>query len=315
MIDAAAITRTLPFDRLIAGLRERFAQGCEVPQRQILSIPVPGALPLTTMLMPAWIEGQFYGVKVINMTPDNAARGLPGLHASYLLYDAVTGVPLCMMDGDALTLRRTAAASALAASFLARQDVRHLLVVGAGRVAALLPEAYHAVRNIEEVSVWARRPEQAEHLARQWQALGMRARAVTDLAAAAAAADLVSCATLSGAPVVQGAWLRAGTHLDLIGSFTPQMREADDACFANADVYVDTPEALKKSGDLIGPLARGILAAEDVRADLAALCRGDHPGRQNPHARTVFKSVGTALEDLAAAMLVWAEWQPKKPVP
>lgn len=304
VIDAATIARALPFEQLVPALRALFVQGCDVPARQILPIDTPGGEVLTTMLMPAWVVGQFYGVKVINMTPANAARGLPGLHASYLLHDAVTGVPLCVMDGDELTLRRTAAASALAASYLARQDAQHLLVVGAGRVAALLPQAYRAVRDVKRISVWARRAEEAQRLAQGWQAQGFEAHAVHSLQDAVQQADIISCATLASIPVVRGAWLQPGSHLDLIGSFTPTMREVDDACFAGASLFVDTPEALKKSGDLLGPLASGVITAKDVRADLAGLCRGEHLGRQHAPERTVFKSVGTALEDLAAAMLV-----------
>jgi ornithine cyclodeaminase/alanine dehydrogenase-like protein (mu-crystallin family) len=306
VIDATTIAQALPFEQLIPALRQLFAQGCEVPARQILPITTPGGEVLTTMIMPAWLTGKFYGVKVINMSPANAARGLPGLHASYLLHDAVTGVPLCVMDGDELTLRRTAAASALAASYLARKDATHLLVVGAGRVAALLPQAYRAVRDVQRVTVWARRDDEAQRLAQLWQSQGFEAQAVQDLQAAVKAADIISCATLATSPVVHGDWLQAGSHLDLIGSFTPAMREADDVCFTHAALFVDTPEALKKSGDLLEPLQRGVITPDDVRADLAALCRGHVLGRETEQERTVFKSVGTALEDLAAAMLVQA---------
>ena len=306
VIDSDSVAKALPFAQLIPDLKRMFAQGCEVPPRQILSIPTPQGDPLTTMLMPAWLSGQHYGVKVINMSLSNAERGLPGLHATYLLHDAVTGVPLCVMDGDELTLRRTAAASALAASYLAKHDALHLLVIGAGRVAALLPLAYREVRNLRGVSVWARRPEEAHRLAQYWREQGISATSVTDLPAAVKAADVISCATLATEPVVQGEWLQAGSHLDLIGSFTPNMREANDACWQDAHIYVDTHEALKKSGDLLGPLNNGVISPNDVRADLAALCRGDVAGRESARQRTIFKSVGTALEDLAAAQRVWS---------
>jgi ornithine cyclodeaminase/alanine dehydrogenase-like protein (mu-crystallin family) len=310
--DSAATAAALPFDRLIAALRERFAQGCEVPQRHVHEIVSPAgegqgdlaSRRMTSLLMPAWIPGRHYGVKIVNIAPGNAARGLPGLHSSYLLFDARTGVPLAHLDGDQITTRRTVAASALAASFLARPEAAHLLVVGAGRIAQLLPEAYRAVRPIERVSVWARRPEAARQLADQCRAQGFQAEAVTDLAAACAEADIVSCATLSTEALVRGAWLPPGSHLDLIGSFTPAMREADDAALRDARVFVDTEEALKKSGDLISPLARGVLSADDIRGTLTTLCKGVATARKSADDRTVFKSVGTALEDLAAAMLV-----------
>jgi ornithine cyclodeaminase len=303
--DAAATEAALPFARLVPALRSLFAQGCEVPPRHVHEIAGPGDAGFTSLIMPAWLPGRYYGIKTINIAPDNARRGLPGLHATYTLFDGATGVPLAWMDGDAITARRTAAASALAAQSLAREDARHLLVVGAGRIARLLPHAYRAVRPIERVSVWARSNTKAEALAAEWRAQGLQAAAVDDLAAACGEADIVSCATLATEPVVRGAWLRAGSHLDLIGSFTPAMREADDACFAGASLFVDTEEALKKSGELLGPLARGVLRPGDVRGTLASLSRAPGGGRSGAQERTVFKSVGTALEDLAAAMLVF----------
>jgi ornithine cyclodeaminase len=172
-------------------------------------------------------------------------------------------------------------------------------------VAALLPEAYRTVRPIEQVTVWARRASEAQALAARWREQGFDASATTDLPAACALADVVSCATLATDPVVRGAWLAPGSHLDLIGSFTPTMREADDVCFEDARVFVDTEEALQKSGDLIGPLSRGVLRADDVRGTLTTLCKGMATGRKTATERTVFKSVGTALEDLAAAVQVF----------
>ena len=309
-IDTAAVAAALPFERLVPALRAMFAAGCEVPPRQVLRWGDGRGDEVTSLLMPAWqaptaAAPGFYGVKIINVAPGNAARGLPGLHASYLLHDAATGRPLALLHGDEITVRRTAAAAALAASFLARADAGHLLVLGAGRVAAQLAQAHAAVRPLRRVSVWARRPDAAAALAAQFNAQGFAAQAVDDLPAAVAAADIVSCATLATAPVVQGAWLRPGSHLDLIGSFTPQMREADDDCLRGAALFADTEEALSKSGDLLGPLSRGVIAPQDLRATLAALCRGRHPGRRGAAERTVFKSVGTALEDLCAAVLAY----------
>jgi ornithine cyclodeaminase len=313
LIDAPAVEAALPFDTLVNALRQAFAAGAEVPQRHVHTMPDGAGGKVTSLLMPAWTaptagDGGFYGVKIVNVAPGNAARGLPGLHGSYLLFEAATGRPLALLDADVLTARRTAAASALAGSFLSRPDARRLLVLGAGRVAALLPAAYSAVRPIRHVAVWARRPEAAATLAVRWQAAGYDTELIedTELPAAVAAADIVSCATLATEPLVQGAWLPPGSHLDLIGGFTPAMRESDDECFRGARIAIDTDEALAKAGDLLGPISRGVFTAADVRATLAQLCRGTVPGRTQEKQRTVFKSVGTALEDLAAARLVWA---------
>ena len=309
IFDTLATRNALPFERLIPALREMFAAGCSVPSRHVHEIDAPSGNGMTSLVMPAWLEGRYYGIKVINIAPGNAELGLPGLHATYLLFDAVTGVPLALMDGNEITARRTAAASALAASFLVPTDAqpidRHLLVVGAGRIARLLPAAYRAVMPIARISVWARSPAESAALAADLRAEGFEAFAAPDLEAAVRAADIVSCATLSTAPLIHGAWLKPASHLDLIGSFTPDLREADDACFAGAHLYVDTLEALQKSGDLLGPMQRGVFSAGDVRGTLASLCLSATAQLSAANQRTVFKSVGTALEDLAAAMLVW----------
>lgn len=301
IVDAATTRRHLGFPRLIEALRAMFVQGCEVPQRHVHTLAGGG----TVLIMPAWQAGRYFGLKTVMIFPGNAERGLPGLHSTYLLYDAASGQPLAQLDGDEITGRRTAAASALAAEYLARPDARRLLVVGAGRVAALIPEAMRAVRPIAEVVVWNRTRAAAERLAAAFGDAGIPARAGDDLAACVAAADIVSCATLSNAALIEGRWLAPGAHLDLIGSFAPSMREADAACFERAQVFVDTPEALVKSGDLLGAIAEGGFAPGDLRGTLADLCAGRCAGRGGADEITLFKAVGTALEDLAAAELVY----------
>lgn len=300
-----ATRNALPFDRLIEALRRMFVEGCEVPLRHTHTLTAADGSQGTLLIMPAWRTESYLGIKTVNIFPANSARGLPGLFSTYLLYDARSGEPLAQIDGNEITSRRTAAASALAASRLARPDARRLLVVGAGRVAALIPQAFRQVLPIDVVRVWARKPPQAEALVAELNAAGIPASAATDLAAAAAQADIVSCATLASEPIIEGAWLRPGSHLDLIGSFTPSKREADDACFAGANIFVDTGEAMQKSGDLLCPLSRGVIVADHIRGTLADLCRAKVPGRESAVERTVFKSVGTALEDLCAASLVY----------
>ena len=301
IIDTATTRRHLGFAPLIDALRRMFESGCEVPLRHTHRIGEAGTL----LLMPAWRAGRRLGLKTVTIFPGNSARQLPGLHSSYLLFDAATGVPLAQLDGNEITSRRTTAASALAASFLARPDACSLLIVGAGRVAALLAEAMRAVRPIDEVTVWNHRPASAHALAASLSGSGFSAHATDDLAAAARNADIISCATLSTAPLIRGEWLRPGTHLDLIGSFTPQMREADAACFARSRVFVDTPEALAKSGDVLEAVQAGAFGDARLQGTLADLCQGARAGRTDAAECTLFKSVGSALEDLAAAELVF----------
>jgi ornithine cyclodeaminase/alanine dehydrogenase-like protein (mu-crystallin family) len=310
IIDSEETRALLPFERLIPALRAKFIEGCEAPLRHVHTLE--GG---TLLLMPAWQPGRFLGIKTVAIFPGNAALGLPGLHSVYLLLDARTGQPLLQLDGNQITSRRTAAASALAAGFLARADSARLLVLGSGRVGSLLPEAYRAVFPIQQVRVWSRTCESGARLAQRLCAEGIDARAVHDLEASVRWADIVSCATLSTQPLVRGAWLQPGTHLDLIGGFTPAMRESDEACFSGTAVFVDTEEALLKAGDLLEPMRSGVFKASDVMGTLAALCRQETPGRRSPAEVTVFKSVGNALEDLAAAELAQSQLPPSDPSP
>ncbi|MEO8804934.1 MAG: ornithine cyclodeaminase family protein [Burkholderiaceae bacterium] len=299
-IDAETTRSCLGAAKLIDALRQMFITGCEVPLRHTHTVGDG-----TLLLMPAWRAGQRLGLKTVTIFPGNSALGQPGLHSTYLLFDAATGAPLAQLDGDQITSRRTAAASALAASYLARADAGRLLIVGTGRVASLVAEAMQVVRPLAEVVVWNHRAASADALAGRLREQGFNARASTDLAAAVAAADIVSCATLSTSALIRGEWLQPGTHLDLIGSFTPAMCEADAACFQRSRVYVDTPEALAKSGDVLRAIDAGAFQPDQLAGTLAELCRGTRPGRSDVRQITLFKAVGTALEDLAAAELVW----------
>ena len=301
ILDAAQTAAALPFERLIPALRHAFVAGAEVPLRHRHDMPQADGTTASLLLMPAWRAGGLFGVKVVSVFPGNGARGLASVAASYLLCDGETGQHLALIDGGEITRRRTAAASALAGSFLARDDAVSLLIVGSGHVGGLMAEAYRVVRPIKRVMVWNIRPAGAERLAAR-----IGAEAVTDLAAAVRQADIVSCATLSREPLVCGEWLRPGTHLDLIGGFTPAMREADDEAVRRARVFIDTDAALAEAGDLIDPMTRGVLKREDIAGTLFTLCRGENAGRRDAAEITLFKSVGSALEDLAAGGLAYA---------
>ena len=306
VVTSAEIDRILTFPALIDALAEAFRGDMVTPVRHHHEIERPGAHG-TLLLMPAWTgptaQDGFVGVKVVTVFPENGARALPSVMGSYLLMDGATGAPVCVLDGTRLTVWRTAAASALAARHLARQDASRMVMVGAGALAPFLIRAHMSQRPIREVTLWNHRGEKAEALAAELRSEGLPVMATTDLEGAVRQADLVSCATLSTAPVVQGAWLKEGTHLDLVGAFNLKMREADDEALLRARVYIDTPAAKVEGGDVAVALQGGALAESHVRGTLTDLCR-ETPGR-DPAAITAFKSVGAALEDLAAAMLVW----------
>lgn len=304
-IPAAEVERRLDYPALIAALRQGFAEDWTVPVRHHYGIPIAGEPEQTLLLMPAWDAGKSIGMKMVTVTPGNGARNLSAIQGIYLLLDGATGQPQALMDGPALTARRTAAASALAADYLARKDAARMLMVGAGALSVPLVSAHRAIRPINQVQLWARDAAKAAEKVAELKRHGIDASVATSLEDAARSADIISCATLSKTPLIQGDWLQPGTHLDLVGAYTPEMRESDDRCITRASLFVDTRAgALKEGGDIVIPLRSGLITEASVKGDLFDLCRGKHAGRTDAGEITLFKSVGTALEDFAAARLV-----------
>ena len=301
--DDATIRARLPWPRMLDALDAALKSTVQAPLRANHAIEVPGEPAASLLLMPAWRVGQRIGVKLVTVFPGNRLRSERAVAAVYALFDARDGTPLALFDGEELTARRTAGASAYAADRLARADARLLVMVGAGRQARGLIEAHTSVRPIEEVALWSRTAQHAEAAAAAMAADGMPVRPCTDLEAAVRVADIVSCATLASAPIVLGAWLRPGTHLDLVGAFKAHMRETDDAAMQRADIIVvDNREAaLAEGGDVVQAIASGAISAASIAAELRDFACGAHAGRQRDDQVTVFKSVGFALEDLAAA--------------
>lgn len=312
VITAADIAAALTYPALVEALKQAFRGDITVPLRHHHTVPQPGRGSATLLLMPGWSAGEpaerFLGCKIVTVFPDNAAAGQPSLHGSYLLMSGATGAPLALMDAAALTAWRTAAASALASTYLAREDAAHLVMIGAGALAPHLVRAHAAVRPIKRVTLWNRTRSRAISVAFGLTVSGIDVMVAEadDLESAVAEADIVCCATLASAPLLRGRWLRPGTHVDLVGGFTPKMREADDEAVRRARIYVDSRAgALKEAGDVVIPLRRKVIAKADIRGDLFGLCRGTAKGRTTDKQITLFKSVGTAIEDLAAAILVW----------
>lgn len=304
-VTAEEVKAALDFPSLVEALREGFRRDVDAPVRHHHTIPRSDEPDATLLLMPAWQSGRHVGIKIVTVTPGNADRSLPAVMGIYLLNDWQTGAPLALIDGPMLTLRRTAAASALGASYLAREGAGRLLMVGTGALAPHLIEAHAAVRPIRRVQVWGRTAAKAEAVADSVRRDGLEVEVAEDLEAAVRGADVISCATLSREPLVRGEWLQPGVHVDLVGAFTPEMRETDDEAIRRARVFVDTRAgATKEGGDIVQPLESGALEARDIAGDLFELTRGERPGRGGDAEITLFKSVGTALEDLVAAQLV-----------
>lgn len=300
---ADEVHAALSLPALADAIAQALTAGIVVPLRHAHAISGTDSL----LLMPAWSggEGGAIGVKLVTVLPGNRERGASTVNALYVLFDRASGEPRAIIDGESLTLRRTAAASLLAARYLARDDARSVLIVGAGRLARFMAHAHCTGRDIERLLIWGRNIDRAQSLASALREEGLPAEAALDLEHAVREAHIVSCATTATSPIVHGAWLAPGTHLDLVGAFKRTMREVDDAAVARSHVYVDTyAGALAEASDIIEPIERGAISRHDVRAELADLVSGRVAGRTGADQITLFKSVGTAFEDLAAAQLL-----------
>jgi ornithine cyclodeaminase/alanine dehydrogenase-like protein (mu-crystallin family) len=311
LIGPERLRELTPWDQLIDALRCAFREPCHLPERLHFDISGAGSL----LVMPAWIQNGLLGVKVVQAFPGNSIIGKPTVHGVYMLASAIDGEVYSLIDAQELTARRTAATSALASTFLSRDASRCLLVMGTGRLAFEVTSAHASVRPIQHVMIWGRHRDRAELLAsRVSDTLGLHAEPVESLEHALSRADIISTVTGALDPILPGRSLRPGTHIDLIGGFTPLMREADDDVMRSANIYVDMlSSALREAGDITIPLERGVIDRSDIRGDLFDLCTGRIAKRNSDDAITVFKSLGIALEDLAAAVLAWNTLQTQVP--
>lgn len=261
----------------------------------------------TLLSRAAWIDGLGAAVKSVTVLPGNPARGMPSVHGAMVLFEDGTGTVLAVIDSGLVTKWKTAGDSILGARLLARPDARRLLILGAGAVAASLIAAYRVAFPGIAVAIWNRTPERARALA-----AAHGAQAADDLARAVAEADIISAATMSREPVLRGEWLRPGQHLDLIGAFTGDMREADDLALTRAEIFVDSFETtLDHIGELKEPLSRGVIARGDVRGDLYDLVAG-RVGRETPQQITLFKNGGGAHLDLMTGRVILAAWRAER---
>lgn len=302
IFDSADVHRLLDYTSLIAALRTAHAaHAMPFTHTHVMSDPSGGVNNFISLF--AWSGGESIAVKLAGIFPGNLSRPVPepSVQGLVALFDGTTGAPVLVADGAAMTFRKTAADSALGASFLARRDARRLVVVGAGGLAPHVIRAHITARpSIDQVLIWNRTPERARTVAETLALPGVLFAATADLDAAVAEADVISCITMSTAPLVRGALLREGVHVDLIGAYRPDMREADDDVIRRARVFVDTRQNCAGSGDIADPLASGILRLDDM-ADLFELCAGRRPGRTDDAEITVYKNVGGAHLDLFTA--------------
>ena len=303
--DRKDVASSLQYGILIEALREAFSSKITAPERVQHTIENKNGSDATLLLMPAWKMGEHIGIKIVSVFPENTAQNMSAVNANYFLMNANNGKTIAIMDGTELTLRRTACASALAADYLVKKKVDTLLMVGTGNLAPHMIKAHCVVRDYSRILIWGRNKEKAERLALSLDIKDKEIVAKNDLKEASNVADVISCATLSQRPLIMGDWIKPGQHLDLVGAFTPDMAEVDSKAVAMSKIVVDTYEgALSESGELINALKEGRIEKKHILSDLRQLVMEEKNIRNDSNDITLFKSVGTALEDLAAAELV-----------
>lgn len=302
MIDAATVHRLLDWPGAIEAMRLGHLRDKPMIARLALEQPHEGGHPDMLLAVPAWQAGEGLGIKIVTSFPRNVGRfGLPTVDALYLVFDPQMGKPRAVIDGEALIFRKTASDTALGASFLAPPQAEQMLMVGAGALACHVIEAMLTVRpSLKRILIWNRTPERARALADTLRAAGKPVEACPDLDAELPEADIVIAATMAERPLVKGDLVKPGAHIGLIGSFTPQMREGDDALLRRAEVFVDDYSCLERSGEFVEPLRNGVIARDDIRGDLFALCRGE-VSVQSGARPTLFKNGGAGHLDLFLA--------------
>jgi ornithine cyclodeaminase len=302
--DQAVVAHALPYPALIDALATGLQQSIESPAR---SVYTPNGDSSAVLIMPAWKAHENMGVKLVSIWPGNSAKGRSAVSAVYVLISCEDGNPVAVLDGTELTLRRTAAAAALAARILARKNSQTLAILGTGSLSAPMAVAHASVMDFKTILVWGRDEKKAQAVVESLALQGITAEVSGDLQATLAQADVVSAASTATVPFVRSDWVKPGTHLGLMGAFTPTMAEAEPALMPRAQVFADNREAiLQKGGEVLQAIQRGLIAASDIQAELAELAVSPQRlWRRSDEAITVFKSVGFASLDLIAAEMVF----------
>ncbi len=305
MFDAEAVHQLLPYEALIPAL-QKMHEG-EMPAGDGVYIDDPNGTGNMFVTLPGWLGGRLIVVKMVGVFPANRDRDPPigSVLGAVAAFDAETGAPVLVADGEAMTYRKTAAISGLGAVLLAPPAPRELLVVGAGGLGPHVAMAHIAARpSISCVRIWNRTAPRAEALASALRAQGIKAEAAPDLDAAVAEADVISCVTMSRAPLVKGALLKPGTHLDLVGAYLPNMRETDDDAMRRGAVYTCCDRGRDEVGELLLPVTAGALSWDDIRGDAFGLVQGRVAGRASGDEITVYKNIGGAHQDVFTSVIL-----------
>lgn len=306
ILTADQVHQALAYPGFIDTLASTFGGNFTMPPRQLMPLAPEGSGHDVFAMLPAWND-EVIALKAFTYFPENQAPDLT-VYAQILLFARKNGAPLALVDGTSVTYRRTAGVSALASRFLSRTDSEEMLLINTGRLAPFLIDAHASIRPLKRIRIWGRNAAKANRLA---QTLGqgrpgLEITAIDNIESGCATADLIVCATNSPEPLVHGAWVRPGTHTDFIGNHNPEHRECDSALIAKARVWLDSKtNCFREAGEILIPIAEGKITADHILGDLAMLCRGEAPIRSSDHEITLFKSVGSALGDLAGARAVW----------
>ncbi len=305
-IDWDEVHKVADYPSVVDAIARMYATGCDDMNRMIMCQPTADGDEGDFLMQPAWMRGKAFGIKIANVFPANEKRGKPSILGVYVLFDGNSGELLACIDGPAETMIKTACNSAVASRLLARGKTETMLMMGAGKLAPYLIAAHASVRPIRRVLIWNRTAEKARVLAKRLSRPGFEVVAATDPAKAAGEADLVSCATYAAEPILHGKWLKPGAHVDLVGSYRPDLRESDDDVIRRAGrLYVDARfSTVEIAGDVTEPLKRNLIRPAGI-IDLFELAQGKRPGRKNDTEITVFKSGGGGHEDLATALMIY----------
>lgn len=310
-LDDDAVASNLPWPALIEAIECAVRGGVRAAARGSHAINAADGEEGRFLVMPAWQDDVAIGIKLVTYWRDNVRRGTPTHGASYILLDARSGHVRAVMAAEALTHRRTAALSVIAAKRLLRPDASRLLVIGTGPVAEHLVKVHHATGSFDKIELFGRSADRSRAITQRLGEANIQCSVAPDLESAARSAHMIASATSATLPFLKGEWLAPGTHVGLFGSFTPAMRESDDALMGAAtEIWVDALGAIDDAGDLVAPIANGTITRTSIRGDLQALLeRGPSTGE----GITVFKSVGTGVADFAAARLALARSASRSP--
>ena len=305
MFDAESVHRLLPYEELIPALLEMHKG--EIPVGDGVYTDDPEGTGNMFVTLPGWLGGQLIVVKMVGVFPANRDRNPPigSVLGAVAAFDAETGAPVFVADGEAMTYRKTAAISGLGTALLAPPKPRKLLIVGAGGLGPHVAMAHIAARpSLSRVRIWNRTAPRAEALAADLRAQGIRAEATQDLDAAVAEADVISCVTMSRKPLIKGALLKPGAHIDLVGAYLPDMREADDDTMRRGTVFTCCDRGRDEVGELTLPVATGALSWDDIRGDAFGIVQGRYTGRSSENEITVYKNIGGAHQDVFTSVIL-----------